>query len=91
MARLETMSVNLKALEADDQIDRAIAVLDVNAMTGIEAQTDAAIALACSASERSHERSLLVWIGNLCTPKNIIAVENRRGLDALVVNKRPRI
>ena len=60
-------------------------------MTRIEAETDAPIALACSASERSNECSPLVWIGNLCTPKNIIAMENRRGVDALVVNKRPRI
>jgi len=85
------MSVNLKTLEADDEIDRTIALLDPNAMTRIEARADTVVALARTASESPQECLLLVCIGNLCTPEDIIAMKDCRRVDGLVVDKWPRI
>src|SRR5437016_7941123 len=60
-------------------------------MPRVEACADAAIALACAASERSHKRAPLVGVRDVCTSEDIIAMKHRLALNPLVVLEWPRI
>ena len=81
----ESMGVNPTALEADDEIHRAAALLNVKSMPRLETVDEVAVVLACAPRERLRERSPLLCVGNLGLPKDMITVEKGRCLDALVV------